>query len=207
MSNSKDITDLALPDDPDAAVAAAGTFIVVRQPFSDQSEADQSAADADRDGSAADLAASTADQVTSSEDQLASDRDQATADRQHDAAVNPTEAEERAYALARDERQTVSVDRDQNRLRRDLTARMRLATAAVRDRIGRPRMRSSAIRKRLVADGVSAQVAVQWCDAWEVEAARTGVVMDDDYWSRGTHWIWAERAAGRAPGRRLTGQH
>jgi hypothetical protein len=208
MNNSKDLPDLIVPaqrDTPEAPVASSGTFVVVRQPFSDQSQADQSAAEADRDGSTADLDASSADQVTSSEDQLASDRDQAAADRQHDAAVSLTDAEEQEYAQARDERQIVSLDREQNRVRRERTARLRRATAALRDRISRPRARSSAIRKRLVADGVSAQLAIEWCDAWEVEAARTGVPIDDDYWSRGTHWIWTERAAGRAPGRPLTG--
>jgi hypothetical protein len=210
MNKPKDRVHLVLPyirDEPERAIAGGSSLVVVREPFSDQSDADQSAADADHDGSVADVAASTADQVTSTEDQDASDRDQVTADRQHDAANSLTPAEEQAYAVAREDRQTVTVDREQTRVRRERTALLRRATAALRDQIRRPRSRSTAIRKRLVADGVSAQLAVQWCDAWEVEAARTKVAADEDYWSHGTHWIWTERAAGRTPGGPPSGQH
>lgn len=179
--------------------AATGGQVVLHQAFSDQSDADQSGADADRAASADDEAASTADHVAAQEDQLASDRDQAAADRQHDAIQHPTVHDERKYETARDERNVVSLGRQQSRFRREQTARLRRATAALRDRISRPRLRSSAIRKRLVADGETIDMAVRWCDAWELEAERRGIAHDGDYWSHGTHWIWSERAAGRKP--------
>jgi hypothetical protein len=60
-------------------------------------------------------------------------------------------------------------------------------------------MRSSAIRKRLISEGETVETAVRWCDAWEIAAERQGVGHNADYWSRGTQWIWMERAAGRRP--------
>src|SRR5688572_17953760 len=81
-----------------------GGFVEVRQPFSDQSEADQSGSDADRTASSDDQSGSTADTLSAREDQLASDRDQAVADGQHEAAKSLSAAEERAYEVARDER-------------------------------------------------------------------------------------------------------
>jgi hypothetical protein len=178
---------------------AHGGQVVLRQGFSDQSDADQSGADADRAASEDDQAASAADYQAAREDQLASDRDQAASDLQHDAVHNSTAHDDRAYEAAREERVAVSLGRQQSRFRRDQTTRLRRATAALRDRISRPRLRSSAIRKRLIADGETIEMAVRWCDAWALEAERRGIVDDGDYWSHGTHWIWGERAAGRKP--------
>jgi hypothetical protein len=178
---------------------ANGGYVVFRKPFSDQSEADQSGADADRAASAEDHAASTADVQAALEDQRASDHDQETADAAIDAVEHPTGSDVRAYEEARYERLVVSEGRQTNRSVRAQTAEVRRATAAMRDGISRPRMRSSAIRKRLIAEGVSADMAIRWCDAWEIAAERQGVGRDADYWSRGTEWIWIERAAGRGP--------
>ena len=50
-----------------------------------------------------------------------------------------------------------------------------------------------------MSEGVSAEMAVRWCDAWELEAEREGIGHEEDYWSRGTQWIWSQRAAGRHP--------
>jgi hypothetical protein len=171
----------------------------MRQPFSDQSDADQSGSDADRSASEDDQVASIADHLAAREDQVASDRDQAAADLAHDALEHKTPAEEFAYASARDERTAVSLGRQQRRHQREFTAALRRATATLRDQISRPRMRAWAIRRRLIAEGVTPAMAVQWCDAWDLEAERRGVSRDRDYWSHGTHWIWAERAAGRLP--------
>jgi hypothetical protein len=178
---------------------AHGGQVVLHQGFSDQSDADQSGAEADRAASEDDQAGSAADYQAAREDQLASDRDQSAADLEHDADRNPTANDERTYEAARDERVAVSLDRQQSRFRREQTTRLRRATAALRDRISRPRLRSSAIRKRLIADGETIEMAVRWCDAWELEAERRGIAQDGDYWSHGTHWIWGERAAGRTP--------
>jgi hypothetical protein len=182
-----------------ASNEAHGVYVGRPSPRLDQSDADQAGAEADRSASAEDEAASMADQMAASEDQLASDRDQAAADLQHDAAATVTPHEERAYVAARDQRLAVTRGRRQGRDRRERTAGLRRATAALRDRISRPRLRASAIRKRLIAEGETAEMAVRWCDAWEVEAARLGVAHHGDYWSRGTHWIWTQRAAGRRP--------
>jgi hypothetical protein len=178
---------------------ASGGHVVFRRPFSDQTDADQSGADADRASSAEDRAASTADVEAALDDQRASDRDQETADATHAEALNLTGRDVRAYELARYKRLVVSASRQANTSVRAQTARVRRATAALRDGISRPRMRSSAIRKRLIAEGVSADMAIRWCDAWEIAAERQGVDHDGDYWSRGTEWIWIERAAGRSP--------
>ncbi len=178
--------------------ARHGGFVELRQPFSDQSEADQSGSDADRMASAEDQAASTADHLAAREDQLASDRDQAVADSQHDAARSLTADDELAYEAAREERVAVTLGRQQSRFGREQTARLRRVTAALRDRVSRPRMRASAIRKRLVAEGETPEMAVRWCDAWELVAERRGLSHDADYWNQGTQWIWTERAAGRS---------
>jgi hypothetical protein len=178
---------------------ARGGYVAIRPPFSDQSDADQSGADADRASSAEDQAASTADVEAALDDQRASDHDQETADAALGALEHPTGSDVRAYEAARYERLVVSDGRQTNGSVRAQTARVRRATAAQRDGISRPRMRSSAIRKRLIAEGVSAETAIRWCDAWEIAAERRGVGHDADYWSRGTEWIWIERAAGRGP--------
>ena len=107
--------------------------------------------------------------------------------------------QQRAYEVAREERLAISVSRRANTFKREQTARLRRVTAALRDRISRPRMRSSAIRKRLIAEGETAEVAIRWCDAWERAAESQGVPEDDNYWNRATQWIWTERAAGRTP--------
>jgi hypothetical protein len=175
-------------------------YVAFRLPTSDQSDADQSAAEADRTASAQDQAASAADGSAAMEDQRASDRDQAAADRAH-LAPHPVSADEQgAYETTRARRQAVSEGRERSRSVRAHTSLLRRATAALRDRISRPRLRSSAIRKRLISEGVSAEMAVRWCDAWEGEANQRGLGHDDDYWSLGTQWIWAQRAAGRQPG-------
>ena len=178
---------------------ARGGFVNLRQPFSDQSDADQSGADADRVASADDEAASTADHLAALDDQHASDRDQAAADSAHGAADDLTPKQEQAYEVARDERLVVSAGRKHSNAMREKSARLRSATAALRDRISRPRKRSSAIRRQLIAEGESPEMAIRWCDAWEVAAERQGVDRDGDYWIRGTEWIWTERAAGRPP--------
>jgi hypothetical protein len=179
------------------APARHGGFVELRQPFSDQSEADQSGSEADRRASADDQAASTADLLSAREDQIASDRDQVVADRQHDAAMNLNAEEERAYEVARDNRIAVTHGRQQSRFSREQTSRLRRVTAALRDRVSRPRMRASAIRKRLIAEGETPEMAVRWCDAWDLVAERRGIRHDADYWNQGTQWIWSERAAGR----------
>lgn len=133
------------------------------------------------------------------EDQRASDRDQAAADRAHDAPRHVTAEEQGDYEETRERRQAVSEGRQRIRAVRNHTSLLRRATAALRDRISRPRLRSSAIRKRLISEGVSPEMAVRWCDAWEGEAERRGVGHGDEYWSLGTQWIWAQRAIGRQP--------
>jgi len=176
-----------------------GGYVAFHLPSSDQSDADQSAADADRTASVQDQATSAADRTAAIEDQRASDRDQAAANREHDGATNLTPAEQAAFETARDGRAAVSERRHQSGSVRKHTSMLRRATAALRDRIGRPRIRSSAIRRRLMSEGVSAEMAVRWCDAWELEAEREGIGHEEDYWSRGTQWIWSQRAAGRQP--------
>lgn len=179
--------------------SGSGGFVVFRQPFSDQSDADQSGADADRVASDDDRADSTADRLAALDDQLASDRDQAAADSEHGTAQHLSARDERAYEGARDQRSVVSAGRQKSRSNREQTARSRRATADLRDRVSRPRIRSSAIRKRLIAEGETPEMAIRWCDAWEVAAERQAIGRDGDYWSRGTEWIWTERAAGRMP--------
>ena len=163
----------------------------------------QSASDADRQVSADDQAASDADDVSATEDQAASDRDQRVSDIRHDAAVHVSPAEEKAYERAREDRRSASSNRRTSRLRRGATTRLRRATSAVRDRIVRPRLRpvsiAAAVKERLMDEGVPADLAQRWCDAWEVEAARQGLPQDSRYWSLGTHWIWTERTARPEP--------
>jgi hypothetical protein len=175
-------------------------YVAFRLPSSDQSDADQSAAEADRTASVQDEATSAADGSAAMEDQRASDRDQAAADRAHAASPHLTPDEDGAYEATREKRLAVSEGRQRSRSVRNHTSLLRRATAALRDRTSRPRLRSSAIRKRLISEGVSAEMAVRWCDAWEGEAERQGIGHGDEYWSRGTQWIWAQRAAGKHPG-------
>jgi len=182
--------------DPEELDGSSG-YVAFRLPSSDQSDADQSAAEADRTASVQDEATSAADSSAAMEDQRASDRDQAAADRAHAAPHQVTADEQGDYEATRAKRQAVSEGRQRSRSVRNHTALLRRATAALRDRISRPRLRSSAIRKRLISEGVSPEMAVRWCDAWEGEADRLSLGHDDEYWSLGTQWIWAQRAAGR----------
>lgn len=59
--------------------------------------------------------------------------------------------------------------------------------------------RRAAVRNTLTGRGMEPEKAERWCDAWELEAAGRGVPRDRDYWTLGTAWIAAERAA-RRPG-------
>ena len=187
-----------MTNDPEELDGSSG-YVAFRLPSSDQSDADQSAAEADRTASVQDQATSAADGSAAIEDQRASDRDQAAADRAHDAPHRVTAEEQSEYETTREKRLAVSEGRQRSRSVRNHTSLLRRATAALRDRVSRPRLRSSAIRRRLISEGVSAEMAVRWCDAWEGEADRRGLGHDDDYWSMGTQWIWAQRAAGRQP--------
>ena len=60
--------------------------------------------------------------------------------------------------------------------------------------------RRKAIRDGLTASGVSLELAEQWCDAWEVEAARRGLPRDRDYWLTGALWITERRSARKGIG-------
>jgi outer membrane murein-binding lipoprotein Lpp len=192
--------DRSNPQDSDGpARSRSSGFGVPSERATDQSDADQRSADADRAASADDQVASTADHLAAREDQLASDRDQAAADEHHAASSTHTPDEQRAYEVARNDREAITVTRRASNFRREQTARLRRVTAALRDRISRPRMRSSAIRKRLISEGETPEMAVRWCDAWELAAEGQGVPEDDNYWNRATQWIWTERAAGRTP--------
>jgi hypothetical protein len=163
----------------------------------------QSASDADRQVSADDQTASDADDMSATADQAASDRDQRLSDVQHDAAVRVTPADQKAYERDREDRRSASSDRRTSRLRREVTTRLRGATSALRDRIVRPRLRpasiAAAVKERLMDEGVPAELAQRWCDAWEVEAVRQGLPYDSGYWSLGTHWIWTERTTRHEP--------
>ncbi len=103
---------------------------------SDQAAADmdQTSSDADQTSSDADQAASATDQRSADRDQQASDRDQAAADRDHGAGT-PTALGERAYLASREERETVTVERQGNELQRQATTRDREETARDRDRV------------------------------------------------------------------------
>ena len=124
-------------------------------------KADQSTAHADQKLSAADQRASNADQHSTGMDQLASDRDQAAADRQHAAGVGLTPADERAYKATHDEREAVSVAREENRVKRTRTSGHRDATAAKRDRNTEARGERERTRDARVGVGRRA------IDAWE----------------------------------------
>jgi hypothetical protein len=51
-----------------------------------------------------------------------------------------------------------------------------------------------ALCNRLIEDGMPDAQADQWCDAWDNEAVKRGVVVDADYWQVGVIWIIGERA-------------
>ena len=59
--------------------------------------------------------------------------------------------------------------------------------------------RRDAVRNTLAGTGMGVEAAERWCDAWEAEADRRGLARDRDYWSVGSDWIEAERAARRSP--------
>jgi diguanylate cyclase (GGDEF)-like protein len=121
--------------------------------------ADQAAADADQTASDADQTAADADQTAAAEDralarrdQLASDQDQSSADRQHDARNDLTEAEELAYDLARDERESMTVWRFRTQVQRETTARDRDLTGSGRDRVAETRDAAGVARDERAAD-------------------------------------------------------
>jgi diguanylate cyclase (GGDEF)-like protein len=116
-------------------------------------DTDQTASDLDQTASDADLATAVADAATANRDQQASDRDQAAADRDH-ARGRLTATGERAYQASRDDRDSDTFDRRQNRLRRSETGRERDIVAQRRD--GRAETRDAAGRERdaLVVDRI-----------------------------------------------------
>ena len=60
--------------------------------------------------------------------------------------------------------------------------------------------RRDAIRNRLIGrTGYTTEVAEQWCDAWEAEAALRGMKKDADYWEAGKLWIDTRCAARKRP--------
>jgi hypothetical protein len=60
--------------------------------------------------------------------------------------------------------------------------------------------RRAAIRDRLLTSpGLPPDVAEQWCDAWETEAALRGLARDDDYWDAGKLWIDRQCAVNKRP--------
>jgi diguanylate cyclase (GGDEF)-like protein len=113
---------------------------------------DQFQADGDQALSDADEAASTNDQETADRDQRASDLDQATADRDRAARSDLTVTDERRYRASRDERETGSSERVDNRIKRAITARGRDATAHHRDRLADARDGAGRAREVGVAD-------------------------------------------------------
>jgi PAS domain S-box-containing protein len=130
------------PEPDDLTVEARGVVEgALRASTADRaaSVAAQVAAESDQRVSDADQAASDADQVSAGIDQLSSDRDQAAADRQEAASTDLTPADLRAYKAARDDRETVSIARQANRLKRARTAGSRDATALERVNVGSQR--------------------------------------------------------------------
>ncbi|MEX1170393.1 MAG: PAS domain S-box protein [Chloroflexota bacterium] len=126
----------------------------------DASEADQVSADSDQQMSDADQSASDADQVSAGIDQQASDRDEAAAARQHATSSNLTPADERAYKTSRDDRDSVSMARQANRIGRARTAGHRGATASQRGRVGHTR--DDVGRKRGVRSAAGNDAIVAW---------------------------------------------
>jgi PAS domain S-box-containing protein len=113
-------------------------------------------ADAEQTLSDEDQTASDSDQMSTGVNQLASDRDQATADRHHAPSVDLTAVDERAHEASLDERETVSFERQQDRLKRARTAGHRDATAGKRDRIVDARGEGGRARDVRAADGQNA---------------------------------------------------
>ena len=58
--------------------------------------------------------------------------------------------------------------------------------------------RRAAVRNTLAGTGMAIDTAERWCAAWETEAERRGLARDRDYWTLGSDWIEAERAARRS---------
>jgi hypothetical protein len=57
--------------------------------------------------------------------------------------------------------------------------------------------RRDAIRNTLTVSGMPLEAAEQWCDAWQIEAARRGLPRGGSYWQLGSERKAAERAAMR----------
>lgn len=60
--------------------------------------------------------------------------------------------------------------------------------------------RRVAIRNTLVSTGMDVDLSERWCNAWEAEAMRHGLLRDSAYfWDAGRGWIDAQRRPGRRP--------
>jgi PAS domain S-box-containing protein len=101
-------------------------------PAASQVAPDPPSAGAEQAFSDADQTASAADQLSADSDQRSSDRDQAAADREHDAGVDLSAADERAYDSSRDARGAATGQRLANQVERTHTTRDREATGQFR---------------------------------------------------------------------------
>ena len=59
--------------------------------------------------------------------------------------------------------------------------------------------RRAGCRAGLMGSGLSPELAEQWCDAWEREAALQGRARSGEFWVDGQRWIDAQLAARRSP--------
>jgi hypothetical protein len=59
--------------------------------------------------------------------------------------------------------------------------------------------RRAAVMYSLMDTGLDQPTAERWLDAWILEATGRGLARDGAYWTAGSEWIAAERAA-RRPG-------
>lgn len=58
----------------------------------------------------------------------------------------------------------------------------------------------AAVRDRLIEEQrLSSADAEAWLHAWDVEAARLGLILDGDHWTLGSVWIREQRAKHRTP--------
>ena len=56
------------------------------------------------------------------------------------------------------------------------------------------------VRDRLIDEQrLSSADAEAWLHAWDIEAARLGLVLDGDHWTVGSVWIREQRAKHRTP--------
>jgi hypothetical protein len=53
--------------------------------------------------------------------------------------------------------------------------------------------RRAGCRTALMSQGVSADEADRWCDAWEAEATRRGIGGSGTFWDDGRQWIDTQR--------------